>query len=40
MEKISVEALNEVLTKLPTLSKRYEFAVEKLKNAFYNNICQ
>ena len=31
--ELSSAALNEVLTKLPVLSKRYEFAIEKLKNA-------
>ncbi len=31
--ELSEGALNEVLTKLPILSKRYEFAVEKLKKA-------
>lgn len=31
--ELSEGALNEVLTKLPVLSKRYEFALEKLKHA-------
>ena len=32
-KELSTEALNEIFTKLPELSKRYEFAVEKLKSA-------
>ena len=31
--ELSADALNDILTKIPTLSKRYEFAIDKLLNA-------